>query len=797
MQDDRSAPLLWLETFFRDTIYAIRGLRGQPGFAAAAIVTLALAIGLNTSLFTVFNAVALRPWPVSDAGRVVSVYSVETTGEAGGFTYDEYRYFAGHARSFSGLVAGRQIYASLENESPEKARLCHLVSGNYFRALGVEMRLGRGFLPEEDRPGSPTAIAVLSHALWQNRFGGDAAVLGRSVRINGVPFTVVGVAPREFTGAGAMPFDVWLPLAAFDAIRGDTGANTYYTVSIAGRLAPGISRDRARAELAVLRQSYRAGSNVKPAGIVLTGTAGFEDPNTRKEFVPVFGAMFLAVLLVLLLACANVGNLLVARAAARRREIAVRLSLGAGRLRVVRQLVTESLVLSIAAGAIGAWLACWAPTRLIAALAPGEQFPRLTPDLTVLAFSLSLSVFACFAFGLAPALHGTRLSLFETLKNQRPPARSGISLRSFLLAAQVAISVVLLISAGLLVRGIQNARAVDPGFAVKDVAAASIVLPADSYSTARARTLASQILSELESSPNAGPAALSTLEPLGAGKRATSFTISDEPPRANMVLYQEISPRYFDVLRIPVVAGRVFDRTGNFAMVNETMAKRFWPDRSPIGRSIRVGRETYEITGIAKDARVYDLDRVEPALYLPISGQVTPRILMRTEGTGALRRLEAMVARAEPRATVHTNFLSTNVEKWLRPSRLGSALAGALGVLALTLASVGMFGVFAYSVRQRTREIGTRMALGAPRGRIVLDVLLGSSRAVAGGLGAGFAGGLIASSLIESGLHGIARLDPAAYAAVLALTAVAALAASLWPARMISKVDPITALRCE
>ncbi|HEV2448396.1 MAG TPA: ABC transporter permease, partial [Candidatus Sulfopaludibacter sp.] len=476
----------WAEGVAQDLVYALRGFARQPGFTAIAVLALASAIGLNTSLFTVFNAVALRPWNVKEPGRLVKAYTWQRNppkgfDNAGGFSLAEMPYLERHARTVAGIFAARgEGGVRLEGAKA----LVGYVSGAYFRVLGLDMERGRGFLPEEDRADAPEAVAVLSHAAWQNSFGGDAEIVGRRIRFADRLFTVVGVAPEGFPGTSPEVTDLWLPMAAMRLTYADEAWVRAFLsdphnccVDLSARLAPGASRAAAQAELSVLHVAFQEQVHLKTDGVALAGTALLEKPGRKtRQVYAVFGLMFAGVMLVLLLACANVGNLLLARGAARRREIGIRLSVGAGRARLVRQLLTESLALALLAAAVGVTVAYRLPGPLFRS-AVGEVSFDLKPDTTVLGFTLALALLACVAFGLAPAIHATRGNLNAAM--QTSPRR--FVLRSILLAVQVAISVVLLAGTGLLTRGIQQARTQDLGFRVDGLASVSLEFPAGAY----------------------------------------------------------------------------------------------------------------------------------------------------------------------------------------------------------------------------------------------------------------------------------------------------------------------------
>ncbi len=511
-------------------------------------------------------------------------------------------------------------------------------------------------------------------------------------------------------------------------------------------------------------------------------------------------------MLVLLLACANVGNLLLARAAARRREIAVRLSLGASRARVVRQLLTESLALALLAGCTGLLLAFWLPARIIAVLA-GQTALDLRPDAGVLAYALGLSVLSCLVFGLAPALHGTKGSVGNALKTGVPMAGSRLPLRNLLLAVQVAVTVVLLAAAALLARAVYNAGMRDHGFSMRDISVVSFEAPSRGYDAARIRASALELTRAVEAAGAGRTVAVTSTEPLGSGNIKGAFRIPGLPEQQSNSVY-EVSPGYFDLLGVGVLAGRPLVATDSnkpVVVISETMAKRYWTIPSAVGQRILVdpasgGWNTpgeLEIVGVVKDVHQTSLEEADSTIYQPLSGRVLPRVLVRGTGVAATAAVTAAAARIDPRLRARVRPLADNLRPQLSSSRTGAMIAGALGGLALVLASIGLIGVFSYWVQRRSQEIGVRMALGARSPQVVRLLIGSSARSLLWGAALGVVGAVSASGLLRSYLFGLSPLDPLAYAGVVALLAVAAVAATYWPARRATRVDPVVALRCD
>ncbi len=806
----------WVPGIRQDAAYALRAMRHQPGFSLLAIGTLAAAIGLNTTVFTVYSALTMRPWPVRNPQQMVTIYNLSdrdriARGGGGpyGFSAAETQHFAEHAKTISGFIAMRSGGGDRtlgEHDTPAA-----WVSGNYFSILGVEMAAGRGFSPEEDRLESPAPVAVLSYGYWQRRFGGDPALPGKTVLLEDVPFTVIGIASQAFTGTSPDRIDIWMPIASAVLLRPDdrwvlnVARNPdACCLSVAGRLVPGATREQAQAELTVLDRSYRAGRDTGPVGIRVDGTQA--DAGPRGGAASAFTPVFSGVVLVLLLACANVGNLVLARAAARRREIAVRLAIGASRARVVRQLLTESLALALLAGFAGLMVASWLPARIVELLARSSAL-NLQPDAGVLAYTLGLSLLSCIVFGLAPALHGTRSSVGNALKAGIPTAGSRLPLRNLLLAVQVAATVVLLAASAILTRAVYDASMRDHGFSMRDLSVVSFETPARGYDATRIRAVALELACAVEAVGGRDTVALTSTEPLGSGNIKGGFRIPGVQGDQYNSVY-EVSPAYFDLLGLDVVAGRPLvatDMNRPVIVISETMAKKNWTIPSAVGQRILVDPATggwntpgeLEIVGVVEDIHQTNLEEPDSTIYQPLSGRILPRVLVRSSSVAATAAVTAAAARIDPRLRARVTALAENLGPRLSRTRTGAVIAGALGGLALMLASVGMIGVFSYWVQQRTREIGIRMALGARSPQVVRLLLGSSARSLLAGAVCGIVGAVSASGLLRSYLFGLNPLDPIAYAGVVALLVVAACAATYWPARRATRVDPVVALRCE
>jgi macrolide transport system ATP-binding/permease protein len=842
----------FIEELWQDLRYGVRTLWKKPGFTLVAVLTLALGIGANTAIFSFVNAVLLRPLPVAKPERLVYVFGGVRTNPYNVSSYPDYVDYRDRNKVFSELIAYSPITLSLSGDDGADMVSGLIVTGNYFDALGVRARAGRTFLPEEDSTPGGHPVAVISHALWQSRFAGDPRIEGRQLLLNGQPFTIVGVAPAGFNGAQAgQTNDIYVPMAMQALVRPPRGGYSGEMnpdllskrgprwLDLVGRLKEGVTAEQAQAEMSTLAAQLAAGypeTNREQTATVSPVSKG--DPEQRGTLLSVAGLLLAVVGLVLLIACANVANLLLARAAGRRKEISIRLALGAGRGRLIRQLLTESVLLALAGGAGGLLLAVWLVNSLRAYSPPGNFFPvafDFSLDKSVLGFTLLLSVLTGLVFGIAPALQASNPDLVASLKDQTAliPAARGrgarhFSLRNLLVVAQVALSLVLLVSAGLFLRSLWQAQRIDPGFDAEHVLTMPLNINLLRYTKAQGQDFYRQVLERVSALPGVQSATLTRTPPLSGASRQSSVTVAgrEAPDRAstsestggggedvadNITLTSPVALNYFRTLSIPLLRGRDFnaqDREGapGVAIVNESFVKRYFPNQDPLGQRVSLSGAQgpwLEVVGLARDSKYITLGEAPaPFLYQPLAQRhETGMVLLVRTGVApaslvpAVRREVQAVERNLPltNARTMTELLSTS----LFPARMGAALLGAFGLLALLLASVGLYGVMSYSVSRRTREIGIRMALGA-RGGDVLRLVLGESMTlVAVGMLLGLIAAFAATRLLSGFLYGVSPTDPAAFIGIGLLLALVAFAASLIPARRAAHVDPMVAFRYE
>lgn len=820
-----------MRTLARDLQYGLRMLTKNAGATAVVVLSLALGIGANSTIFSVVNSLLFRPPAVAEPGRLVDVWmhNVKRSGFEGYFplNFPDFVYYRDHNSVFSGLTAyaGDGLTLVWSREGQGEALQGTLVSANYFSVLGIRPELGRTFLPEEDRVGAEPAV-VVSHAFWRRHLGGDSAALSRPIMLNGHACAVVGVIPDSFNGVliGAT-MDVWAPMSLQPWISPGSylsDRNSYWLEAY-GRLKPGVSRRQAQADLQVLSKQLAAAYPAADKDMEAIGYPATLIPGPYRGFVAIITAALMAVVgLVLLIACANAANLLLAQASRRWREMAVRSALGASRWVLVRQALTESVLLGCLGGVAGLLLAAVAAPLLSRLVPPSIPVALQIPiDWRVLAFTLAAAVIAGVAFGLPPALRASRLDLVSSLKEGTPGSgQSKSRLRSVLVTAQVAVCLVLLVGAGLCLRSLVNARSIDPGFDTRNALVASIDVQTFGYNEARGRLLYQNLLDRVAALPGVRSASLSDLLPLGASERVEGFTIEGSPARrpgepGPAVQDVSVAPGYFRTMGIPLLRGRDFTvRDGKGApvvvIINDAMARKYWPGRDPLGRQILMGgeddpknRQVCEIVGVVRTGKYRSLgEDPEPFMYRSYWQSYDPRVhlVVRTEADQAsvIAGMRQAVQALDPNLALYdVETMKQLMLLPLFPAHAAGLMLGVFGGLALLLATMGLYGVMSYLVAQRTHEVGIRMALGARAEDVLKLIVTSGLRLTLVGVAIGLAGAWAVTRLLSSLLYGIRPTDFVTFAGVsLILTTVAALASYI-PARRAIKVDPVVALRHE
>lgn len=810
-----------METLLQDVRYAIRAMLKSPGFTGVAILSLALGIGANAAIFSLVNTILFRPLPVLEPSRLVELTPTRQGSEFNNFSYPLYRDFRDRNEVFDSLAVYRFAPMSLSREGNNERIWGFIVSGNYFDMLGVKAAAGRFFTQEEDRVPGASPVAVVSYGCWKRRFGGDPNLVGKEITINGNRFDVVGIAPEGFTGTVIIfTPEIWVPTMMARQI--EPGSNwldspTNGVLFALGRLKPGVSEAQAAQSLNSLMASL-VSLYPHTEGLTLTlSPPGLVMPALRNGTLAFSFVLMAAVGLVLLIACTNLANMLLARATRRRKEIAIRLSLGASRGRLIRQLLTESVLLALIGGAIGWVVAVWM-VKLVGAFKPPVDF-NLTIDLKldwrVLSFSLVISLISGVIFGLMPALHSTRADLVSALKAESLAAgHSRSRLRSALVVAQIAFSLVLLVAAGLIVRSLQQVQMIGPGFRTDRTLTMSVDLGLQGYNAARGQEFYKDLIARAEALPGVRSASLVNYLPLALNRNTMSIYIEGQPiPRPSDVPEIQNStvwPKYFETMGIPLVAGRDFTmqddkKDQRLVMVNETFARRFWPGETALGKRIshKADGPFWEVIGVAKDGKYWSLgEDPQPFLYYPMvrdyESSAALIISSDAEPSGLINAIRREVQHMDPNLPVYdVKTLNDHMRLSLFPLRAGAWVAGSFALLALTLAGLGIYGVMAYSVSQRTRELGIRMALGATSADVLSLVIKQGMRLALIGLGVGLAGSLAVTRLMSSVLYGVSATDAVTFALVSALLAVVVLAACYIPARRAARVDPMIALRYE
>jgi putative ABC transport system permease protein len=803
-----------MERLKQDLQFGLRMLAKNPAFTAVVVLALGIGIGATTAIFSVVNAVLIRALPYGDPERIVMVWmdNPKLNLDQDFHSYPNYADYRDQNQTFEEVAAFNDRSFNLTGAGEPERLIGAWSTANLFRVLGTDPALGRAYTVEEEEPGKDLVV-VLSHGLWQRRFGGDPDIIGQQVSLNGANRTVIGVMPAHF----AFPrkeTEVWVPLAINQNIRNARGA--FYLKAV-GRLRPGVSLEQARADMETiasrLRQEY---DYLSTYGVNLVGLHDQIVGNVRPALLVLFGA----VAFVLLIACANVANLLLARAAAREREIAIRTALGAGRGRIVRQLLTESVILSLAGGAVGLLLAVWGLDVLVA-LSP-QDIPRLDQvgiDGRVLGFTLIVSLLTGFIFGLVPAFQASKPDLNESLKEGGRGSTGGIHgtrVRSTLVVFEIALSLVLLIGAGLMIRSFQRLQDFNLGFNPDRLLTLKVQLAGSQYMQAGQVTgFFDRLLERVESLPGVVSAGAVSSVFLSKTPNSTTFSLEgrpDPPPAEDIeVPFDTVSPAYFRAMGIPLLAGREFDHRDvldapGVVIINDTFARMYFPGEDPIGRRFKYRGDRnpwLTIVGVVSDMRRTGFDsEVRPETFLPYAQfpdeRMTLVVRASSDPAGLIGAIRSQVSEIDSAQAIYD---AKTMDEWLgemtSQRRFNMLLLAIFSAVALILAAVGIYGVISYSVTQRTHEIGVRIALGAAR-RDVLKLVVGqASKLTVAGLGAGLVAAFGLTRLMASLLYEVSATDPITFAIIPVVLAVIALISSYLPARRAAKTDPMIALRYE
>jgi putative ABC transport system permease protein len=794
-----------MQSIWQDIRFGARMLVKKPGFTLIAVITLALGIGANTAIFSVVNAVLLQPLPYAKAEELVEIYRTPGGEETWPFPPAAYLNLKSRNTVFSDIAAldNRGLPANLTGWGEPERLQGFKVSANFFTLLGIAMRQGRTFLPEEDRPGA-NRVVVISHEIWLRRFGGDPQLIGRSLNLNGDSYTVIGVTPVGYRfGARA---DLWAPLAFTAADENERGSSY---LNLIGRRKPGVTFERAGAEVETITRKF----DNKPNSDVRSRIS-LPQESLTKEVRPMLLLLLAAVGFVLLIACVNIANLLLARASVRRRELAIRTALGAGRLRVIRQLLAESAMLALVGGALGLLLAGWVVEFLAGGLPEylANANPRvamLKIDAAALGFTFALSILTSFLFGIIPALRLSKVDLNESLKEGVRTAGARNRLRPALVVAEVALAMVVLVGGGLMIKSFWRLAHVDPGYEPEGVLTAQIDPSGVRYKEFEQVTgFYQELLGRISAITGTRYAGF-----INSVNSSTPFSIDEHPPlppeKEPMAQQNQVSADYFNAMGIPLRAGRFFNERDvkgaqPVAIIDETLARREFPGENPVGKHITFWNTSREIVGVVGAARYWSLTS-EPASHIYLSylqdnwWSMSLRVRAQSgDPMNLAAPIRAELGAMDKNQPIHSfKALEAQVSELIAPQRFTTALMAGFAALAALLAAIGVYGVMSYMVAERTREIGVRMALGAQTGNVMGIVLRhGMALAVAGvtiGLVASFALTRVISGL----LFGVEATDPATLLAITLLLLTVALVSCFIPARRATKVDPLVALRHE
>lgn len=825
------------ETLLADIRYAFRWLRKSPAFTVLAVASFAIGIGFNTALFTLVDALLFRPLPVERPDRLVDIYTSSSDGDTYATNgYPDFRDWESQNNVFSQMMAFSPSMAALSMADRSRLALGEVVTGNYFSVLGLHAALGRTLLPEDDLPGAPRVV-VLSDRAWRRDFGSNPGVIGQTLRIHGEAYSIVGIMPPAFTGL--MPMlspELWTAVAHIDEVEPggiqDNVPSPSGTTRLdrrgqrwlfaKGRLKEGVTVEQATANFGLLAQQLATAypQTNKDRKVSLKRTSDVHiHPDADKTLLPIASGLMVVVGLVLLIACANVASMLLARASGRQKEIGIRLAIGADRWRIVRQLITESLVIATLGSAAGLALA-WVLLRAAMAMTLPIPIPltfALQMDGRVFAFSTLVTLLAGLVAGLAPALKATRLDLVGELKGdaaQAPSSRRSFTLRDALVATQMGVTTVLLVVAGLLSRSLLAAQGTSVGFRSEGIAVVSTELGMIGYSADRGKAFWDQAVPRMRSIPGVDAVALTERSPMSINYNRNSIFLPERAQAGDHgvpIDVTRVSPSYFETLRVPILRGRGFEATDTeqspgVAVVNEALARKFWPDQDPIGKRFRtrtIDGPEFEVVGLSANYRVNTMgEQATPYIHFAIAQrpQLGYEVLVRTSGDASalLATVRKELLAMEPNAVFLQNqTLNQQVGATLFPARAGAWAIGSVGLVAMLLAAIGLYGVIGYSVSRRTKEIGVRMALGARPGDVSGLVMRQGLRVAGSGMAVGAIFAAMAGFAISGALYGISPADPIAWLGATALLLGVAALANLVPAQRAARVKPWLALRAD
>ncbi len=824
-----------MDAFWQDLRYALRMLRKNRGFSTVAIFSLALGIGANTTIFTVINAVLLNPLPVKDISNLVDISTVDSKTVITGanfvklpISYPNFKDYRDQNNVLSGTASYSFAGLTLSGKGEPQQFTALLVSAGYFDVLGVKPALGRTFFPDEDQKPGGNTVVVLSHSLWARQFGSDPGIIGQTITLNAVGYTVIGVTPPNFKGTlSFFPNEmIWLPISMNQQALSGFGKDffndrRFLSGFVLARLKPGVTREQAQAALKTIASGLEKEYPKENQGrsVVLTPLADAAvGVNQHSQFALAGGMLMAIVGLVLLIACVNLANLLLAQAAKREKEMSVRAALGASPRRLMRQVLTESMMLALLGGLLGLVLAYWG-RDILWSVRPAflaQSSIDLSLDGRVLGFTLGISLLTGVLFGLVPALRVARPDLIENLKIGGRGGTMGWKhnkLRSLLVVSEVALALVALIGAGLFVRSMNFAQQLDPGFESKNLFIVNFDLASQQYTPEHGQQYYRDAIEKAQASPGVEAATIASNPPLGGGFGRTVFRESEQQvpgKRGSLVTLNNISTNYFQTLRIPLLRGREFtdsdrEKTTQVAIINEAMARHFWPNEEALGKRFTFFGEDQlrEVTGVVRDTTVGAVgEDPVPLVYLPLLQNYSPNATLQVRTSGNPNAVLGTV-RAQVQS-LDRNLALTNIQTigqilsdGLWAARMGAALLTLFALLALILASIGIYGVMAYSVSQRTQEVGIRMALGAQPGD-VFKLVIGQGMILAGiGMAAGLAAALLLTRVLASLLFGVSPHDPVTFGGVTLLLGLVALLACYVPARRATRIDPLVALRYE